>query len=79
VDHADIKMRLFMQSISREVRNWFKALPKISIQDFATFETSFIARWGDKKNHLQLLMQYKNMKRELEETMQDLSARFMRF
>jgi hypothetical protein len=49
VDYADVKMRLFMQSLLGEVRNWFKSLPKTSIQDFVAFETSFITRWGDKK------------------------------
>jgi hypothetical protein len=52
VDYADAKMRLFMQSLSGEVRKWFKSLPATSIQDFAAFEMSFITRWGDKKNPL---------------------------
>jgi hypothetical protein len=78
VDHEDMKMRLFTQSLSGEVRKWFKALQAVSIPNFAAFETSFIARWGDKKNPLQLLTQYKNMKRAPEETVQDFSARFMK-
>jgi hypothetical protein len=78
VDYADAKMRLFMQSLSGEVRKWFKSLPATSIQDFTAFETSFITRWGDKKNPLQLLTQYNNMKRAPEETVQEFSARFMR-
>jgi hypothetical protein len=55
VDHEDANMRLFMQIISEEVRKWFKALLTASIPNFAEFETSFIARWGEKKNPLQLL------------------------
>jgi hypothetical protein len=78
VDYADAKMRLFAQSLLGEVRKWFKALPAASIQDFAAFETSFITRWGDKKNPLQLLTQYNNMKRASEETVQEFLARFMR-
>jgi hypothetical protein len=68
VDYAYVKMRLFMQILSGEVSKWFKFLPTVSIRDFAMFETSFITRWGDKKNPLQLLMQYNNMKRESKET-----------
>ena len=71
-------MRLFMQSISREVRKWFKALRAMSIPDFAPFETSFLSRWVDKNNPLQLLTQYNNMKRALEEMMQEFSTRFMK-
>jgi hypothetical protein len=61
------------------VRKWFKALPAASIQDVVTFQTSFITRWGDKKNPLQLLTQYNNMKRASQEMVQEFSAHFMRF
>jgi len=55
VDHEDAKMKLFVQSLSGEVGKWFKALPIASIPDFASFETLFLARWGDEKNPFQLL------------------------
>jgi len=57
VDYEDEKMRLFVQSLSGEVRKWFKALPAAIIHDFEAFETLFLARWGDKKNSLQLITQ----------------------
>jgi hypothetical protein len=79
VDHEDAKMRLFPQSLSGEVRKWFKALQAVSIHDFASFETFFLAIWGDKKNPLRLLTQYNNIKISPDETVQDLSARFMKF
>jgi hypothetical protein len=50
----------------------------MSILDFAAFETSFLAIWGDKKNPLKLLTQYNNMKISPEETMQEFSSRFMK-
>ena len=55
VDFEDEKIRLFAQSIAGEVRKWFRALLAASIIDFEAFETSFLAKWGDKKNPLQLL------------------------
>jgi hypothetical protein len=78
VDYADAKMRLFTQILSGDVRKWLKALPPTSIQDFATFETSFLNKWGGKKNPLQLLTQYNNMKKAMEETVQEFSARFLK-
>jgi hypothetical protein len=78
VDHEDAKMRLFVQSLSGEVRKWFKALQAASIPDFAAFETLFLARWGDKKNPLQLLTQYNNIKISPNETVQEFSTRFMK-
>ena len=52
VYHADAKMRLFLQSLLGEVRKWFKSLQPTTIQDFFTFEMTFITRWGDKNNPL---------------------------
>ena len=55
VDFEDVKMRLFMKSLVGDVRKWFRALPTGSIAYFKAFETSFLSKWGDKKNPLQLL------------------------
>jgi hypothetical protein len=55
VDYEDEKMRLFAQSLAGEVIKWFRALPTTSIQNFEAFETSFLAKWGDKKTPLQFL------------------------
>jgi hypothetical protein len=63
VDFEDAKMRLFAQSLVGEVRKWFRALPTASIINFEAFETNFLVKWGDKKNPLQLLTQYNNMRR----------------
>jgi hypothetical protein len=78
VDYADEKMWLFVQSLSGDVRNWFKLLPSASIQNLSAFETSFLDKWGDNKNPLQLLTQYNNMKKALEETMHEFSAHFLK-
>jgi hypothetical protein len=78
VDYADAKMRLFAQILSGDVRKWFKSLPPMSIRDFAAFERSFLNKWGDKKNPLQLLTQYNNMKKAPEETVQEFSAHFLK-
>jgi hypothetical protein len=52
VDHEDAKLRLFAQSLSGEVKKWFKTLLASSILNFVSFETLFLAMWGDKKNPL---------------------------
>ena len=52
VEFADVKMRLFTQSLVGEVRKWCRDLPPTSIVDFEAFETNYLAKWGDKKNPL---------------------------
>jgi hypothetical protein len=78
VEFEDVKMRLFTQIIAGEVRKGFKALPPASIIYFEAFETRFLAKWGEKKNPLQLLIQYNNMKRSLDEIVQEFSSRFIK-
>jgi hypothetical protein len=78
LDYEYINMSLFAQSFSGEVRKWFKALPATNIPNFENFETLFLERWGDKKNPLQLLTQYNNLKRLPIETVQEFSTIFMK-
>jgi hypothetical protein len=42
------------------------------------FETYLINIWGDKKNPLQLLTQYNNMKNAPEEMLKEFSTHFMK-
>jgi len=78
VDYEDIKMRLFLKSFSGEVKNWFRGLTTGTIRTYQELETAFLRKWEDKKNPLMLLTQYNSLKRDHAETIQELSARFMR-
>jgi hypothetical protein len=44
VDEADVQMRLFAQSLTGDVKKWFKALHFTSITDLFTFHRSFLDR-----------------------------------
>jgi hypothetical protein len=76
VDEVDVQMRLFAQSLTGEVKKWFKALPAASIADLVAFQRSFLDRWGVKKNPLQILSEYENIKRNQGESVQDYCTRF---
>lgn len=76
--HDDVKMRILAQSLSRKVKKWFKALPASSIPNFAAFEGSFLAKWEEKQNLLQLLTQYNNLKRRSNEIVLEFSAIFLK-
>jgi hypothetical protein len=71
-------MRWFTPILAGDMRKWFRALSVGSIVNVEAFETSFLAKWGDKKNLLQLLTQYNNMKRSPDETVHEFSTRFMK-
>jgi cyclopropane fatty-acyl-phospholipid synthase-like methyltransferase len=55
VDEVDVQMILFAQSLTGDVKKWFKALRHASIIDLAAFHRSFLDRWEVKKNPLQIL------------------------
>ena len=55
VDYADVKMRLFAQSLSGEAKKWFKDFPDGSIMNFQAFQNAFLDRWDDKQNPLALI------------------------
>ena len=63
VDHADVKMSLFEQSLSGEGKMWFKYVLACSIPTFESFQTLFLDRWEANKNPLQIISQYNNMKK----------------
>jgi hypothetical protein len=76
VDEVDVQMRLFAQSLTGEVKKWFKALPAASIADLVVLQRSFLDRWGVKKSPLQILSEYENIKRNQGESVQDYCTRF---
>jgi hypothetical protein len=59
-----------------DAKKWFKALPAASIPDLVAFQRSFLDRWEVKKNPLQILSEYENIKRNQGETVQDYCTRF---
>jgi hypothetical protein len=76
VDEADVQMRLFAQSLTGEVKKWFKTLRVASITDIVSFHRSFLDRWEVKKNPLQILSEYENIIRNQGETVHDYCTRF---
>jgi hypothetical protein len=76
VDEVDVQMRLFAQSLTGDVKKWFKALPAASIPDLVAFQRSFLDRWEVKKNPLQILSEYENIKRNQGESVQDYCTCF---
>ena len=76
IDHEDSKIRLFAQSLTGEVKEWYRGLHVGSIHNFHEFETIFLGKWERKKNSLHLLTQYNNLRRNPNESVQDFSYRF---
>ena len=78
VDHDNVKVRIFSQSLAEEARKWYKILPDDSSLIYQAFEESFKDKWADKKNPNQYLFQYHSMRRRESESIHDFSYRFMK-
>jgi hypothetical protein len=76
VDEADIQMRLFSQSLTGDVKKWYKGLFAAFVLDLTTFQRSFLDRWEVKNNPLQILSEYESIKRNQGETVQDYCTHF---
>jgi len=76
VDHDDVKVILFSQSLTGEARKWFKNLPNASIPHFQGFKNLLKNKWEDKKNPRHYFSQYHSMRRK--ESVQEFSDRFMK-
>jgi len=76
VDEADVQMTLFAQSLAGDVKKWYKCLRAASVLDLTAFQRSFLDKWEVKKNPLQILSKYENIRRNQGETVQDYCTRF---
>ena len=76
IDEADVQMRLFAQNLTRDVKKWFKAFPANHIAYLANFQRLFTDRLERKKNPLQILSEYDNIRRAPNELVQDYCTRF---
>ena len=64
-------MRLFAQTLAGDVKKSFKYLPASHIVDLPAFHRLFIKRWERKKNPLQILSEYENIRRATNGSVQD--------
>jgi len=63
IDNDSVRMKIFVESLIRDVRTWFRSLPANSIADPEALYQSFINRWEKKKDPLHILAEYDTIKR----------------
>ena len=76
IEAEDVWMRVFVQSLDREARKWFRGLPAASILDIDALDEAFLKHWGDKKDFLYYVTEFGNLKRKNGESVSDFSKRF---
>jgi len=76
IDDDVVRMKIFVQSLTRDVRPWFRSLPANSIGDPEALYQTFLNRWEKKKDPLHILSEYNTIKRGPQEAVLDYCARF---
>jgi len=76
IDDDGVRMKIFVQSLTGDVRPWFRSLQANSIADPEALYQAFINRWEKKKDPLHILAEYNTIKRGSQETVLDYCARF---
>ena len=77
LEEETMNMRMFSQSLGGEAKKWFKILTPNSIHDLPSLYQNFINKWEIKKNPLQILSEYNNLKRNVVESVQYLLHHFL--
>ena len=76
VKHEDVVLKLFVQSLAEDARDWFKRLPDRCIDTWDSFERCFKEHFGDRPNASFMLNKFNTIRKNLNE----LAAKFnMRF
>ena len=76
IDNDSVRMRIFVQSLTGDVRTWFRSLAANSITTPDELYQSFTNRWEKKKDPLHILAEYDTIKRGPQETVLEYCARF---
>ena len=51
LEHLDVVLRLFVQSLEGEARKWFKSLANNTAHTWEEMENFFTLKWGEKGDH----------------------------
>jgi len=76
IDDDDVRMKIFVQSLTCDVRIRFRSLTTNSIANLDALYQTFLNRWEKKKDPLHILSEYDTIKRGPQETVLDYCARF---
>lgn len=76
IEHEDVLMRTFAQSLQGEVKRWFRNLLPESISSWDGLSQDFLRFWGKRKSWDLFLSELYAMKRQSDETVSNFSRRF---
>ena len=76
IKYDDLWTRLFMQSMDREARKWFRELLVGSIIEIDGLDASFLRHWEDRRDYLYYITKFGEHKRNNVESLSHFTKRF---
>jgi hypothetical protein len=68
IEHEDVVMKMFLQTLEGDAQAWYKALQEGSINGWDSFQTKFTERWANKQDNSYLLYVFSSTKNDENET-----------
>ena len=76
VEHLDVVLRLFVQSLDGEARKWFKSLADNTVTSWEEMEILFTLKWGEKRDHRYVPTKFNPLKKRHNEDVIEFLKRF---
>jgi hypothetical protein len=76
LQHQDVVMKLFFDSLVGDAKAQYNSLPNKSIKTWEDFEISFLRKWGDEKDEAFLFSEFDNIEKHEQEPIREFNARF---
>lgn len=76
VEHEDVVLKLFVQSLVEDARDWFKRLPDRCIDTWDSFERYFKEQFGDMPNASFMLNEFNTIRKNYNESTAEFNMRF---
>ena len=68
--------RVFVQILDFQARKWFKELLVGSVAGIEAPDDIFLKHWGERRDHLYYITEFRNLKRENGESISNFTKRF---
>lgn len=76
LDFEDVVMKLFVQSLKGDARDWFSYLPASSIHSLEDFRAMFMEKFGERIDPILIRKRFMSMKKQEDELVPSFNLRF---
>jgi hypothetical protein len=76
LEHEDVYSRLLVQNFEGQMRTSFQGLPAGSIRTYDELENAFLGQWGERKDNLYYLTEFRALRKKNLETVLEFTQRF---